>query len=101
MLYREAGRAELADQENAEIAVINEFLPKQIDKAADHMPQAKAAIASTKGSDSGKSQHRQEFIDQRRAFSAFFIGRRVPPPARPRDRAPTPPPGALSPSLGQ
>ena len=28
VLYREAGRAELADQENAEIAVINEFLPK-------------------------------------------------------------------------
>ena len=45
-IYAEAGRAELAAQENAEIAVINEFLPKQMDeeqvKAA-----AKAAIAET------------------------------------------------------
>src|ERR1700691_1412112 len=33
-IYREAGRAELAQQENAEIAVINEFLPKQMDEEA-------------------------------------------------------------------
>ena len=33
-IYSEAGRKELADQENAEIAVINEFLPKQMDEAA-------------------------------------------------------------------
>ena len=46
VLYREAGRAELADQENAEIAVINEFLPKQMDEAAV-IVAAKAAIAST------------------------------------------------------
>ena len=45
-IYREAGRAELADQENAEIAVINEFLPKQMDEAAV-IAAAKAAIAST------------------------------------------------------
>ena len=46
VLYREAGRAELADQENAEIAVINEFLPKQMDEAAV-IAAAEAAIAST------------------------------------------------------
>ena len=46
VLYRDAGRAELADQENAEIAVINEFLPKQMDEAAV-TAAAEAAIAST------------------------------------------------------
>ena len=45
-IYAEAGRAELAEQENAEIAVINEFLPKQMDEAAV-IAAAKAAIAST------------------------------------------------------
>src|SRR6202789_743015 len=45
-IYAEAGRAELAQQENAEIAVINEFLPKQMDEAAV-IAAAKAAIAST------------------------------------------------------
>ncbi len=45
-IYREAGRAELADQEGAEIAVINEFLPKQMDEAAV-VVAAKAAIVST------------------------------------------------------
>ena len=45
-LYREAGRAELAEQESAEIAVINEFLPKQMDEAAI-IAAAEAAIAST------------------------------------------------------
>ena len=45
-IYRDAGRAELAEQENAEIAVINEFLPKQMDDAAV-LAAAKAAIAAT------------------------------------------------------
>src|SRR5271155_3472626 len=45
-IYTEAGRKELADQENAEIAVINEFLPKQMDEAAV-TAAAEAAIAST------------------------------------------------------
>jgi uncharacterized protein YqeY len=45
-IYREAGRAELADQESAEIAVINEFLPKQMDEPAV-VAAAKAAIVST------------------------------------------------------
>jgi uncharacterized protein len=46
LIYAEAGRKELAEQENAEIAVIGEFLPKQMDEAAV-TAAAKAAIAST------------------------------------------------------
>jgi uncharacterized protein len=45
-IYAENGRAELAAQENAEIAVINEFLPRQMDEVAV-IAAAKAAIAST------------------------------------------------------
>jgi uncharacterized protein len=45
-IYAEAGRKELAEQETAEIAVINEFLPKQMDEQGV-ISAAKAAIAST------------------------------------------------------
>ena len=45
-IYAEAGRAELAAQENAEVAIINEFLPKQMDEGAV-IAAAKAAIAAT------------------------------------------------------
>ena len=45
-IYAEAGRGELAAQEAAEIAVIEEFLPKQMDEAAV-AAAAKAAIAAT------------------------------------------------------
>ena len=45
-IYAQAGRAELAAQESAEIAVIGEFLPKQMDEAAV-IAAAKAAIAAT------------------------------------------------------
>ncbi len=44
-IYAEAGRAELAAQENAEVAVINEFLPKQMGEA-EVIAAAKAAIAA-------------------------------------------------------
>jgi hypothetical protein len=40
-MYEQGGRAELAAQEAAEVAVIEEFLPAQMDEAA-----AKAAIAA-------------------------------------------------------
>jgi uncharacterized protein YqeY len=40
-LYREGGRTDLADAEAAEIAVIREFLPRQMDEA-----ETKAAIAA-------------------------------------------------------
>src|SRR6202021_1310950 len=45
-IYADAGRKELAAQENAEIAVIGEFLPKQMDEAAV-IAAAKSAIASS------------------------------------------------------
>ncbi len=45
-IYAEAGRAELAAQENAEVAVINEFLPKQMDET-EVTAAARAAIAET------------------------------------------------------
>lgn len=40
-MYGEGGRPELADQENAEIAIISAYLPKQMDEA-----EARAAIAA-------------------------------------------------------
>src|ERR1700719_3343076 len=45
-IYAETGRKELAEQENAEIAVIGEFLPKQMDEEAV-IAAAKSAVAST------------------------------------------------------
>ncbi len=45
-IYAEAGRAELAAQENAEVAVISEFLPKQMSEE-EVTAAAKAAIAAT------------------------------------------------------
>ena len=45
-IYQQAGRQELADQESAEIAVISEFLPKQMDETAVQAA-AVAAIALT------------------------------------------------------
>jgi uncharacterized protein len=45
-IYQQAGRQELADQESAEIAVIGEYLPKQMDEAAVQAA-AEAAIAQT------------------------------------------------------
>jgi len=45
-IYEQAGRAELAEQERAEIAVISEFLPKQMDEAGMNAAVA-AAIAQT------------------------------------------------------
>jgi uncharacterized protein len=45
-IYQQAGRHELAAQESAEIAVISEFLPKQMDDEAMQAAVA-AAIAKT------------------------------------------------------
>ncbi len=43
--YRQAGRQDLADQEMAEIAVIEEFLPKQLNKE-----ETRTAVAEVVGS---------------------------------------------------
>src|SRR5271154_1370866 len=45
-IYQQAGRADLAAQESAEIAIIGEFLPKQMSEA-EVAAAAKAAIAAT------------------------------------------------------
>jgi uncharacterized protein YqeY len=45
-IYAGAGRAELAAQENAEVAVISEFLPRQMDEA-EMTAAARAAIVAT------------------------------------------------------
>ncbi len=45
-IYKDAGRGELAAQEAAEIAIINEFLPRQMDDAMV-LEAAKKAIAET------------------------------------------------------
>jgi uncharacterized protein len=45
-IYQQAGRNDLAAQESAEIAVIGEFLPKQMDEA-EVIAAAKAAVAAT------------------------------------------------------
>ncbi len=45
-IYTQAGRCELADQESAEIAIISEFLPKQMDDEGIKTA-ATAAIALT------------------------------------------------------
>jgi uncharacterized protein YqeY len=45
-IYEQAGRKELADQERGEIAILNEYLPKQMDDAA-MKDAAQAAIAET------------------------------------------------------
>src|ERR1700683_683462 len=46
VIYKDNGREDLAAQEGAEIAVINEFLPKQMDEAA-MIQAARDAIAAT------------------------------------------------------
>ena len=55
-IYQQAGRAELAEQERAEIAVINEFLPSQMDEAAVKAAavSAIALVGATSVKDMGK-----------------------------------------------
>ena len=55
-IYQENGRDDLAAQESAEIAVINEFLPKQMDDAAvaEAARAAIAEIGATSVRDMGK-----------------------------------------------
>ncbi len=51
-LYQEGGRLELAEQEQQEIAIIEEFLPEQID--ADELAAAVAAMVAETGASSLK-----------------------------------------------
>ncbi|HTR14059.1 MAG TPA: GatB/YqeY domain-containing protein [Roseiarcus sp.] len=55
-IYEKAGRAELAAQENAEVAVISEFMPRQMDEAAmtAAVREAISATGATSVKDMGK-----------------------------------------------
>lgn len=55
-LYEQGGRQELADQEKAELAVIEEFLPQTMDQAATvaAIEAIKAEIGATSVKDMGK-----------------------------------------------
>ncbi|WP_370177001.1 GatB/YqeY domain-containing protein [Alteriqipengyuania sp.] len=55
-MYRDGGRDELAAQEEAELAVIEEFLPKQMDEAETKaaIEQAKADTGAASIKDMGK-----------------------------------------------
>ena len=55
MLYEKGNRADLADKENAEIAVIERFLPQQMDEAAvaAAVREAVAAAGATTVKDMG------------------------------------------------
>ena len=50
-IYKDNGREDLAAQESAEIAIINEFLPKQMDEAAvAHMAVPSSELSTMEGS---------------------------------------------------
>ena len=55
-MYRDGGREELAAQEEAELAVIEEFLPKQMDEAETRaaIDQVKTDVGATGMKDMGK-----------------------------------------------
>ncbi|MFC4295133.1 GatB/YqeY domain-containing protein [Novosphingobium tardum] len=55
-LYQQGGRQELADAEQAELAVIEEYLPSQMDEAATNAAIAaiKAELGATSVKDMGK-----------------------------------------------
>ena len=55
-MYEEGGRDELAAQERAELAVIEEFLPQMMDEAATRVAidEAKAAVGAESIKDMGK-----------------------------------------------
>ncbi|HAX92243.1 MAG TPA: glutamyl-tRNA amidotransferase [Rhodospirillaceae bacterium] len=55
-LYQQGNRQDLVDQESAEIAVIEKFLPQQMDEAAtkDAVAKAIAAVGATSIKDMGK-----------------------------------------------
>jgi uncharacterized protein len=55
-LYRKGGRADLAEQEEGEIAVISTFMPQQLDEAG--MAQAVAGVVGELGASSVKDMGR-------------------------------------------
>jgi uncharacterized protein YqeY len=72
-IYEKAGRRELADQEAAEIAVIEEFLPKQMGEAEAR--EAVAAAIRETGAASPKAASPKEMGKVMAALKARYAGR--------------------------
>ena len=85
-IYADAGRAELAKQEGEEIAIIREFLPKQLPGA--EMEQAIAAAIAKTGAasikDMGKVMAAMRFFRLRTAISFPNRSQLAPRPRRGR-----------------
>ena len=79
-IYQQAGRDDLAAQESAEIAVIGEFLPKQMDEA-EVTAAAKAAIAAT-GAASLQATWARSSTRSRSAIPARWTSPRRAPSSR-------------------
>jgi hypothetical protein len=54
--YQQAGRTDLADQESAELAILEEYLPKQLsdDEVSEIIDQIIAQVGATSAKDMGK-----------------------------------------------
>ena len=75
-LYRQGGRPELAAKEEAEIAVIEGFLPKQMDDAA--LGEAVAAAVAETGATSVKDMGRVMATLKAKHGAALDMGRAGP-----------------------
>ena len=75
-LYRQGGREELAAKEEAEIAVIEGFLPRQMDEAAA-MDAIRAAIAET-GAASVKEMGKVMAVLRARHAASMDLGKAGP-----------------------
>ena len=72
-MYEQGGRAELADAEKAEVAVIEEFLPQQMDE--DETKAAIDAIVTETGASSVKDMGRVMAVLKERHSSALDMSK--------------------------
>lgn len=72
-MYRDGGRAELADKEDAEIAVIREFLPPEMDDAA--LAEAVKEVLVATGASSMKDMGKVMGALKARFGAALDLGR--------------------------
>ncbi len=75
-LYRQGNRPELAEKEEAEIAVIESFLPQQMDEAA--LAEAVAAAVAESGATAPKDMGRVMAALKARHGAALDLGRAGP-----------------------
>ena len=76
VLYRQGNRPELAEKEEAEIAVIEGFLPRQMDEAA--LAEAVAAAVAESGATAPKDMGRVMAALKARHGAALDLGRAGP-----------------------